>query len=123
MEPAATVLGGIALFTAFWLVYDGERVGHWIIRLPPARADAAAGEAAERAWQALCAYLRGVTIVALIDAVGIGVALVLIGVPLAIAYALTAGTLLYDIGGAVLAVPITAVVYAFVEALAGRRER
>jgi putative heme transporter len=190
---AATVLGGVALalFTAFWLVYDGERVGRWIVRLLPDRAQDAAGRAAGQAWHTLGDYLRGVTIVALIDAVGIGIALVLIGVPLplalavltflgayvpligatlagaaavlvalaangltdalltlaavvavqqiegnvlhpvivghtltlhplAIIYALTAGTLLYGIGGAVLAVPITAAVHAFAVSLTAR---
>ena len=41
--------------------------------------------------------------------------------PLAIVHALTAGTLLYGIGGAVLAVPVTAAVHAFAVSLNSRK--
>lgn len=181
----------LALFTAFWLAYDGAGIWRSCLRIVPAGRRAAADAAGSSAWETLGGYLRGTTVVALIDAVGIGLALVLIGVPLpfalalltflgayipivgafvaglaavvvafaaggltdallvlgavvlvqqiegnllqplimrrtvflhplGIVYALTVGGLLWGIAGAVLAVPLTAVVYAVAVALAGR---
>ncbi|MCZ2823292.1 MULTISPECIES: AI-2E family transporter [unclassified Modestobacter] len=191
---AVTVAAGLvlALFTAFWLIYDGARIWRLCLRIVPADRRAAADDAGNGAWHTLGGYLRGTTAVALIDAVGIGLALLLIGVPLAFAlavltflgayipvvgafvaglaavvvafaaggltdallvlgavvvvqqiegnllqplimrrtvflhplgivYALTVGGLLWGIGGAVIAVPLAAVVYAIAVALADRK--
>ncbi|RFU19540.1 AI-2E family transporter [Geodermatophilus marinus] len=82
---AAVVL---ALFTAFWLVYDGERVWRHSLRAVPAAQREGVDAAGQQAWATLGGYLRGITLVALMDAVGIGIALVLIGVPLPFALAL-----------------------------------
>jgi predicted PurR-regulated permease PerM len=81
----AAVLAGLALalFTAFWLIYDGDRVWHFLVRLLPARWRGAADRAGGAAWEVLGSYLRGVTLVALVDAVGIGIALLALGVPIA----------------------------------------
>lgn len=189
-----SVLAGLALalFTAFWLVYDGDRVGRWLVGLLPARLAPTGDRAGHRAWSTLSGYLRGITIVALVDAVGIGLALVVIGVPLpltlavltflgayiplvgatlaglaavlvalaakgvtaalltlaavivvqqlegqllhpivmgraltlhplAIAYALAAGGLLYGLVGAILAVPLVAALHAVAASVAGSR--
>lgn len=80
----ASVLAGLvlALFTAFWLVYDGDRVWHFLLRLLPDAWRERADGAASAAWGTLGGYLRGVTLVALVDAVGIGIALVVLGVPI-----------------------------------------
>lgn len=85
-----TVLAGFALavFTAFWLVYDGERVWAFVARLFPDRWSARTSAAGEAAWQTVGGYLRGVTLVALMDAVGIGAALLVLGVPLPFTLAL-----------------------------------
>lgn len=85
-----TVLAGLALalFTAFWLVYDGERVGRFLVGLAPRRYERTATRAGADAWDTAGGYLRGVTLVALMDALGIGVALLLIGVPLVFTLAL-----------------------------------
>lgn len=81
---ATTAVGAVALalFTAFWLTYDGARMARGVIGLLPARVEPAATRAGRCAWQTLGSYLRGITVVALIDGIGIGIALVLIGVPL-----------------------------------------
>ncbi|WP_197058438.1 AI-2E family transporter [Modestobacter caceresii] len=190
---AVSVLAALvlALFTAFWLSYDGARLWRSCLRIVPADRRAAAADAGNGAWRTLGGYLRGTTIVALMDAAGIGLALVLIGVPLpfalalltflgayipvvgafvaglaavvvafasggltealwvlaavvvvqqvegnllqplimrrtvflhplGIVYALTVGGLLWGIAGAIVAVPLTAVLYAVAVALAGR---
>lgn len=78
----------LALFTAFWLVYDGARAWRFFVGLSPQRHRHVVDEAGQHAWRTLGGYLRGVTIIALIDAVGIGLALVLIGVPVPFALAL-----------------------------------
>lgn len=82
---AAVVL---AVFTAFWLCYGGERAWQLTIRVVPADRREVADDAGQHVWETLGGYLRAVTIVAFIDAVGIGLALVLIGVPLPFALAL-----------------------------------
>jgi predicted PurR-regulated permease PerM len=66
----------------FFFVKDGPEMAGWLLARSPAslRGDIAA--AASRAWGALGAYLRGIAIVALVDALAIGLGLVIIGVPL-----------------------------------------
>ncbi len=83
LVAAEVVAGGllVVVFT-FFLLKDGARMWRWAIGLlEPSRA-AAAGELGERLWGKLGAYVRGVVVVALFDAVFIGLALWLIGVPL-----------------------------------------
>jgi predicted PurR-regulated permease PerM len=80
----AEVLAGLALALVllFFVLKDGERIAGWLVDLtPPARRDDVL-EAGRRGWDALGGFLRAQTIVALFDAVFIGLALVLIGVPL-----------------------------------------
>ena len=184
----------LALFTAFWLVYDGARVWSFLLGLFPERWRDDAARAGVQAWSTLGGYLRGVTLVALIDGVGVGLALLLLGVPLpftlalitflggyiplvgataagmvavlvalasqgpttalltlgavvlvqqvegqllqplimgrtlqlhplAIAYAITLGGLLWGIAGAVISVPLTAALYAVASSLARDRPR
>lgn len=90
VTTAVTVLASIvlALFTAFWLAYDGDRVwAKTLLAVPTARRETV--DAAVRSgWHALGGFLRGTTLVALGDAIGVAVALVLIGVPLPFALAL-----------------------------------
>ena len=84
---AALAAAGLALFSAFWFTYDGERVWERLVVLFPRPYREAADGAGRRAWTSLGGYLRGVTIVALIDAVGVGIALVVLGVPMPLALA------------------------------------
>lgn len=78
---AATAL---ALVLSFFFVKDRDRIWGWIVdQFPRHRRDEAL-EAGRRAWDAMQGYLRGVTIIALVDAVLIGIALVIVQVPLAL---------------------------------------
>jgi putative heme transporter len=73
----------LVLFSTFFLLRDGRRIWRFIVRLLPSRAEAPVASAGEAAWLTLVAYVRATVLVAFIDAVGIGIALLLLGVPLA----------------------------------------
>jgi predicted PurR-regulated permease PerM len=82
----ATALGGIVLvlFLTFFLIKDGNRMWRWLLALAPAdRRDALDGFG-RRAYTGLGSYIRGICFVATVDAVFIGAALLLMGVPLAL---------------------------------------
>jgi putative heme transporter len=72
----------LSIVLTFFFVKDGERIVAWILERIPHhhRADAAA--AGRRAWATLAGYIQGTAIVALADAVGIGLGLLVLGVPL-----------------------------------------
>jgi predicted PurR-regulated permease PerM len=184
----------LALFTAFFFLHDGERIWRWVVQLFPRRGREAVDEAGRRSWTALVGYVRGLVLIAAIDATGIGLVLLFVGVPiwlplailvffgafvpivgalvtgilaalvalvtngvtaalivvvgilvvqqlegnvlqpmimsrsvsvhpLAVALAVTAGGLLAGIGGAVVAVPLVAVVNTALTSLFGRAHR
>lgn len=73
---------GVALFSAFWFVYDGSRVWRHALGAVPRAHRALVDAAGQSAWDSLGGYLRGVTLVALVDAVGVGLALLLLDVPM-----------------------------------------
>lgn len=66
----------------FFFVKDGPQLWRWVARLFPERRRAMVDRLGASSWQILGAYVRGVALVATVDAVLIGVALALIGVPL-----------------------------------------
>lgn len=78
------VLAGLLLAAVlvFFFVQDGERMAAWAASRLPQRRREVVSASARRGWDALGAYVRGEVVVALVDAVGIGVGLALIGVPL-----------------------------------------
>ena len=81
---AAQLATGL-LFTLvllFFFVKDGSRLWSWILRLFPETRREAVAEMGEAGWRVMTGYVRGVSLVALFDAVFIGLALWLIGVPL-----------------------------------------
>jgi predicted PurR-regulated permease PerM len=87
---ASEFFGGLVLmlFVAFFLIKDGERIWNWLLgamRTETARRWDRAGHAA---WLAVVYYMRGTVAVAAIHAVVVGVALSVMGVPLALALAL-----------------------------------
>jgi putative heme transporter len=77
---AAVVL--IVVLTFFFLK-DGTRLWDWVIELFHEDRQPVLREAGARSWAALSAYVQGVFLVATIDAVLIGIALVIVGVPVA----------------------------------------
>lgn len=87
---AAQILAGIALtlFVTFFFLYDGARIWRWCVRLFPGTARPHVSEAGQRAWRTLVSYVRGTVIVAAVDAVFIGIILVVLGVPLAVPLAI-----------------------------------
>ncbi|WP_133899552.1 AI-2E family transporter [Streptomyces sp. KS 21] len=74
----------LAMFATLFLLYDGKRIWLWTLKLVPAAARPGVAGAGPRAWRTLTAYVRGTMIVAMIDAVFIGVAIYFLGVPLAV---------------------------------------
>ncbi len=74
----------LALFTLFFFLKDGRPIWLWFVGLAPRASRAYLDEAARRAWRTLVSYVRATALVALVDAVVIGIALAIIGVPLAI---------------------------------------
>ncbi|MEU1312159.1 AI-2E family transporter [Streptomyces cinnamoneus] len=80
------VLTGIllAMFSTLFLLYDGPRIWQWLLRLVPVAAREGVAGAGPRAWTTLTAYVRGTVIVALIDAIFIGVGLFFLDVPMAV---------------------------------------
>ncbi|MEU7155532.1 AI-2E family transporter [Streptomyces chrestomyceticus] len=80
------VLTGIllAMFTTLFLLYDGRRIWNWVLRLVPSAAREGVAGAGPRAWRTLTAYVRGTVIVALIDAIFIGIGIYFLDVPLAV---------------------------------------
>jgi predicted PurR-regulated permease PerM len=78
----------LTLFTTFFLLYDGRRVWTWVLRLLPRYVREDADAAALHGWATLVGYVRGTCIVAAVDAVFIGIGLVLLDVPLAVPLAI-----------------------------------
>ena len=78
----------LTLVILFFFVKDGPNLWGWVVSLFPKSRREAVRVAGDEAWSVLAAYTRGLVFVAVVDAVGIGLALVLIGVPLVIPLAL-----------------------------------
>jgi len=79
-----TVFAGtlLAAFVLFFFLLEGERLWRAFVDVWPARRRADVDAIGRRAWGALQAYLRGITLVALFNSVMLGLALAVIGVPL-----------------------------------------
>lgn len=86
VSSVGTFLTGLllALFSAFFFLYDGRRMFTWSLRLMPKPARAKTEGAVLRGWQTLVQYVRVQIIVAGVDAIGIGIGAIVLGIPLAI---------------------------------------
>jgi predicted PurR-regulated permease PerM len=73
----------LVLFATFFFLRDGERIWRFLVRIFPSAARAPVAAAGVASWSTLAAYVRATVLVAFIDAVGIGLALVILRVPLA----------------------------------------
>ncbi len=78
------VTGLVALLLAFFFVKDGMRFTPWLRGLIGERAGGHVTTVLERVWATLGSFIRSQAIVSLIDAVFIGLGLLILGVPLAI---------------------------------------
>ncbi|MEV5885594.1 AI-2E family transporter [Streptomyces sp. NPDC052020] len=74
----------LAVFSTLFLLYDGKRIWEWTLKLVPAAARPGVAGAGPRAWRTLTAYVRGTVIVALIDAIFIGLGIYFLDVPMAV---------------------------------------
>lgn len=73
----------LLIVTLFFYLRDGERIGRWLRDLFPRRLRDDVEEIGGRVWETVGGYIRGQTLIALVDAVLIGIGLVVLGVPLA----------------------------------------
>ena len=73
-------LGIVALF--FYL-RDGDVIANFLVRLFPRRHREDARVVGQRSWDTVSAYIRGQTVVAIVDGVLFAIGLLLLGVPLA----------------------------------------
>lgn len=69
----------IALFTLFFLLSGGASIWRWVVGLLPPAARVPTHEAFRRGWKALSAYMRTQVLVAAVDASGIGLGMVFLG--------------------------------------------
>lgn len=81
VETVTSLLLGIVAL--FFYLKDGERIARGVVGLFPQRLRTDIDAVAHRIWFTLGAYFRGQLVVALVDAVGIGIGLLVLGVPLA----------------------------------------
>ena len=112
----------LVAFTVFFLLKDGRSMWAWALERTPAHRRSRLDGAGRRAWLTLTHYMAGTTVIAILDAVLIGVGLLVVGVPLWIPL-----TLLVFLGGFVpllgatvsgaVAVLVTLVTAGFTDAL------
>lgn len=69
----------ICLFTLFFLLSSGTAIWRWVVGLLPPDARIPTHEAFRRGWKALSAYVRTQILVAAVDAVGIALGMVVLG--------------------------------------------
>ncbi|MDP9397124.1 MAG: AI-2E family transporter [Actinomycetota bacterium] len=83
---AAEFLTGalLALFLLFFFLYDGRGIWSWVVKLFSQSVERDVQAASERAWDTLTGFVRGTVLVAFVDGFFIGLALVVLQVPLAI---------------------------------------
>lgn len=81
-EVAAGV--ALALFSLIFLLYDGPQVWEFLLRAAPRLRRDRVDVAGRRAFASLVGYVRATVLVAVVDAVGIGIGLAAVGVPLVI---------------------------------------
>ncbi|WP_433266798.1 AI-2E family transporter [Actinosynnema sp. CS-041913] len=87
LTTAATVgelLTGLllALFTLIFFLHDGDGIWRFLIRAVPADVRDRADVAGRRGFASLVSYVRATALVAVVDAVGVGIGLWIVGVPL-----------------------------------------
>lgn len=75
----------IALFSAFFFLYEGQRIWSWVVALFPRAARDRVDSSGATAWASLTAFVRATVLVALTDAIGIAFGAWVLGVPLTLA--------------------------------------
>ena len=101
----------VTLFLFFFFVKDGPRFYRWLRAAAPSSRRRNVEELLPQVWSTLQAYLSGVVIVGLIDAVFIAIALLVVGVPLVLPLAvLTFFGAFFPLVGAIVAGAVAALV-------------
>ena len=77
-----TVAAGLALVTAFFFLADGRRIWLWFISLLPETLEERVDHAFSTGFQSVRAYVKTQAIVAAVDALGIGLGALILGLPL-----------------------------------------
>ncbi|MEU7874838.1 AI-2E family transporter [Dactylosporangium sp. NPDC049140] len=86
----ATTLGEVltgfflVLFTLFFFLRDGGQIWSFLCRLLPRQAQLPLARAGHYSWYTLVSYVRATVLVAFVDALGIGIGLTVLRVPLAL---------------------------------------
>jgi predicted PurR-regulated permease PerM len=85
-STAAEIVSGtfLVLFALFFFLRDGRMIWRFGVSLLPSQAREPLDQAGLASWRTLVSYVRATVLVAFIDAVGIGVGLALLKVPLAL---------------------------------------
>lgn len=74
----------LTLFSLIFLLFDGKRIWFWVLGFLPKSAHAPVDTAGRAGWVSVGQYARVQILVALVNAIGIGVGSALLGVPLAV---------------------------------------
>ena len=74
----------LALIALFFYLKDGPRISEWMIGLFPENTREDAAAVGVLSWQTIGSYIRGQLLIALVDAIGIGIGLFILRVPLAL---------------------------------------
>ncbi len=79
-------LGGLVLtiFALIIFLYDGAGVWRFLLKLVPGSVRSRVDVAGQRSFASLVGYTRGTILVAIVDAVGIGIGLLVVGAPLVV---------------------------------------
>lgn len=72
----------VTFVLVFFFLKDGPNIVTWFEEHTPTHRKADVSEIAQRAWSTLGGYIRGIAVIAFVDAVLIAIALAIIGVPL-----------------------------------------
>jgi putative heme transporter len=78
----------LSLVLLFFIVKDRAWIAAWVVARVPTVHRPLVEAAGMRGWAALVSYVRGTALVAAIDAIGIGLGLLIVGVPLVLPLAL-----------------------------------
>lgn len=71
----------LALFATYFLLYEGARIWAWVVRLFPRQARGRIDSSARHGWMSLTAFVRATVMVAAVDAVGIALVALVLGLP------------------------------------------
>ncbi|MCA2218350.1 AI-2E family transporter [Jidongwangia harbinensis] len=74
----------LVLFTLFFFLRDGSQIWSFLCRLLPREARVPTARAGHYSWHTLVSYVHATVLVAFVDAVGIGIGLAVLGIPLAL---------------------------------------